>query len=225
MKPIQLFLSLLATVAVSMAEEKPDLNAALDLDDPAKVEERINGLIGRLAELRAKAAPVEVKDYAFKTAEGETSLSKLFGDRKKLLVIHNMGSGCNYCTLWADGFNGILPHLKDAMAVVMVSSETPEVQAAFAKGRNWGFAMASHKDLPYTKEQTTLGEWADNPGATVYEKIDGKIFLRNKCFFEPGDIYCSMWPLLGLAGIENKDWIPDFKYGPEGKAEDKASAE
>lgn len=217
--------AVLASLSLAIAEEKPNLNAALDLDDPVKVEERINGLIGRLAELRAKAAPVEVKDYTFKTAEGETSLSKLFGERTKLLVIHNMGSECPYCTLWADGFNGILPHLKDAMAVVMVSSETPEEQAAFAKGRKWGFAMASHKDLPYTKEQTTLGEWSDMPGATVYEKIEGKIFLRNKCFFDPGDIYCSMWPLLGLAGIENKDWQPKFKYGAEGIAEDKAPAE
>ncbi len=218
MKTIQFYLSLFATVSVAMAEEKPDLNADIDLEDPVKVEQRINGLIGRLAELRAKAAPVEVKDYAFRTAEGETSLSKLFGDRTKLLVIHNMGSGCNYCTLWADGFNGILPHLEDAMAVVLVSSETPEAQAAFAKGRGWGFTLASHKDLPYTKEQTTLGEWADNPGAAVYEKVGDKIVLRNKCFFEPGDIYCSMWPLLGLAGIENKDWIPDFKYEAGKKA-------
>lgn len=211
--------ALLASAVFAMAEEKPDLNAELDLDDPVKVEERINGLIGRLAELRVKAAPVEVKDYKFNTVEGETSLSKLFGDRTKLLVIHNMGSGCNYCTLWADGFNGILPHLKDAMAVVLVSSETPEQQAAFAKGRGWGFALASHKDLPYTKEQTTLGEWADNPGAAVYEKVGDKIVMRNKCFFDPGDIYCPMWPLLGLAGIENKDWIPDFKYAAEKKGE------
>lgn len=159
MKPASILLpALFASAVLAMAEEKPDLNAELDLDDPVKVEERINGLIGRLAELRVKAAPVEVKDYKFNTAEGETSLSKLFGDRTKLLVIHNMGSKCPYCTLWADGFNGILPHLKDAMAVVLVSSETPEQQAAFAKGRGWDFALASHKDLPYTKEQTGLGE-------------------------------------------------------------------
>ena len=207
-----ILLGILASASFSMGEEKIDLNSDINLEDPVKVEERINGLIGRLAELRAKAKPEEVKDYKFLTVGGETSLSKMFGDRKKLLVIHNMGSVCNYCTLWADGFNGILPHLNDAMAVVLVSSEAPEKQAAFAKGRNWGFTMASHKGLPYTKEQTSFGEWADNPGAAVYEKVGDKIVLRNKCFFDPGDIYCSMWPLLGLAGIANKDWQPKFNY-------------
>ena len=221
---LPILLGILASASLSMGEGKPDLNGEIDLQDPAKVEERINGLIGHLAELRAKAKPVEVKDYAFHTVGGETSLSKLFGDRKKLLVIHNMGSGCSYCTLWADGFNGILPHLKDAMAVVMVSSDTPEHQAAFAKGRNWGFTMASHKGLPYTKEQTGLGEWTDMPGASVYEKVGEEIVLRNKCFFDPGDIYCPMWPLLGLAGIENKDWQPKFTY-EAGKKEEGAKPE
>ena len=34
----------------------------------------------------------------------------------RLLMIHNMGEACRYCTLWADGFNGFLPHLEDALS-------------------------------------------------------------------------------------------------------------
>ena len=214
-------LLLLASFSLSLADEKPDLNADIDLDDPVKVEERINGLIDRLSELRVKAPRLEVIDYKFLTVDGETNLSKLFGNKQKLLVIHNMGKECPYCTLWADGFNGMLPHLEDAMAVVLVSTDTPEEQAAFAKWRGWRFRLASHKDLAYSAERTGNGM----PGAAVYEKADGKIFLKNQCEFDPGDIYCPMFPLLGLAGIENKDWQPKFSYGPEDKAEDKGPAE
>ena len=49
-----------------------------------------------------------------RTLAGETTLLDLFGDRDTLLAIHNMGQGCRYCTLWADGFNGLLPHLESA---------------------------------------------------------------------------------------------------------------
>ena len=205
-------LSLLAFTSYTMAEETIDLNGNIDLKNPEKVEERINLLIKHLGDMRSKSKPLEVKDYKFKTTNGETSLSKLFGTRSKLLVIHNMGKDCNYCTLWADGFNGILPHINNAMEVVLTSTDSPKEQAAFAKSRGWNFEMASHKDLPYTKEQTTEGKWSDSPGASVYEKIDGKIYLKNKCFFDPGDIYCSMWSLLGLAGMEHDEWQPKTEY-------------
>ena len=205
-------LSLLAFTSYAMAEATIDLNSNIDLKDPENVEKRINLLIKHLGDLRSKSKPLEVKDYKFKTTNGETSLSKLFGTRSKLLVIHNMGKDCNYCTLWADGFNGILPHINNAMGVVLTSTDSPKEQVTFAKSRGWNFEMASHKDLPYTKEQTTEGKWSDSPGASVYEKIDGKIYLKNKCFFDDGDIYCSMWSLLRLAGMKHDEWQPKTKY-------------
>jgi predicted dithiol-disulfide oxidoreductase (DUF899 family) len=54
---------------------------------------------------------IEVRNYTFTTIDGETSLLDMFGGKDRLLLIHNMGQGCRYCTLWADGFNGFLPHL------------------------------------------------------------------------------------------------------------------
>ena len=209
---IHSILGIVFSLAMTNAEDKVNLNSDIDLADQAKVEERINLLIKHLGELRVKAKPVEVKDYAFKTTTGDTTLSQLFQKKSKLLVIHNMGKECPYCTLWADGFTGLLPHLSDAMDVVLVSTDSPAEQEAFAKSRGWKFRMASHKDMPYAKEQTTLGETMDMPGATVYEKIDGKIYLKNKCFFDPSDIYCPMWSFIGLAGIEPNDWEPKYEY-------------
>ena len=41
-----------------------------------------------------------------------------------------MGRGCSYCTLWADGFNGLRHHFEDRAAFVVVSPDTPEQQKA-----------------------------------------------------------------------------------------------
>ena len=77
----------------------------------------------QLATLRQAEAAVEVEDYTFQTPDGEVRLSNLFGGRERLLMIHNMGQGCRYCTLWADGISGVLQHLEDAMAVALTSKD------------------------------------------------------------------------------------------------------
>jgi hypothetical protein len=54
---------------------------------------------------------------------------------------------------------------------------------------------------------------ADNmPGAVVYERRNDVIFRKNSCVFGPGDLYCPMWNLLGMAGIDVSNWTPQFKY-------------
>ena len=169
----------------------------------------------RLAELRRKETAVSVTDYSFATLEGEANLSDLFAGRDRLLMIHNMGQGCRYCTLWADGINGVLPHLEDAMAVALVSKDPPEVQRRMALDRGWRFRLASHGGGVYMAEQCALGamgEHANMPGATVYERREGKIMRRGQTAFGPGDLYSPLWHFLSLAGIGATDWTAQFHY-------------
>ena len=70
------------------------------------IEIQIRQLMKKLAKLQQSNRSNEVNNYKFSTLYGETNLVELFGEKDKLLVIHNMGQGCRYCTLWADGFNG-----------------------------------------------------------------------------------------------------------------------
>ena len=178
----------------------------------AAMEQRIGKLVDELRELRKASPAVAVPDYSFATTDGETTLRALFGERDKLLVIHNMGQGCRYCTLWADGFNGLLPHLEDALAVVLVSKDPPDVQRAFAGSRGWRFRMASHGGGAYIQEQGVFGEAENYPGAVVYERDGDAIARKNACVFGPGDLYCALWPLLGMAGMDGADWTPQYKY-------------
>jgi predicted dithiol-disulfide oxidoreductase (DUF899 family) len=166
----------------------------------------------RLAALRRAEPPVEVPDYALATQSGETRLSALFGDRDKLLAIHNMGQACRYCTLWADGLNGVVPHLEDAMAVVLLSKDPPETQRRLAQDRGWRFRMASHGGRPYMKEQCAMQGYDNCPAAVVYERQGGKILRRARTGFGPGDLYAPIWHLLALAGIGQDEWTPQFHY-------------
>ena len=180
---------------------------------PSRVQElelEIAKLSGELNQLRKESAGEPVPNYAFRTEAGETTLRDLFGDRDKLLAVHNMGQGCRYCTLWADGFNGLLPHLESALAVVLVSKDAPDVQRTFANSRGWRFRLASHGGGDYIHEQGVYGEAENYPGAVVYERDGETVRRKNACVFGPGDIYCGLWGLLGLAGID--EFTPQYSY-------------
>ena len=177
-----------------------------------ELEHEIFELTAKLNDLRKSGVGDEVRNYAFATIDGETDLLSMFGDKKQLLLIHNMGQGCRYCTLWADGFNGFLKHLESVMAVVLVSKDPPELQRQFANSREWRFRLASHGGGEYIREQTVMDGEENMPGAVVYERDGDKITRKSSCIFGPGDIYCSMWSLLGLAGLGSDDWTPQYAY-------------
>ena len=178
----------------------------------AELQLEIFNLTAKLNDLLKDSEPREVVNYRFTDLRGEVTLRQLFGDREQLLAIHNMGQACRYCTLWADGFNGVLPHLEDAMAVVLLSKDPPEVQRNFANSRNWRFRLASHGGGSYIREQTVF-EGEDNmPGVVVYERSGDRVLRRNSAPLGPGDPFCSVWHLLALAGRGAEDWTPQYRY-------------
>lgn len=178
----------------------------------ADIESQIYELNVQLNELRRENAGREVKNYSFETLDGKVSLIDLFGAQDKLLVIHNMGQGCRYCTLWADGLNGFLPHLESAMSVVLVSKDAPTLQRQFANARGWRFKLASHGGGEYIREQTVLEDSDNMPGAVLYERSSEIITRKNACIFGPGDLYCPMWQFLGMAGFSEETWTPQYRY-------------
>jgi len=184
----------------------------MDNVDIAALEAQIFELTQQLNKLRELEEGELVADYTFATQAGEVSLSSLFGDHDTLLMIHNMGQGCRYCTLWADGFNGLLPHLESAMSVVLVSKDAPDLQRRFANERGWRFRLASHGGGDYIKEQTAQPGVDNMPGAVVYERTGDQIRRKNSCVFGPGDLYCSAWSLLALAGMGEAQWTPQYAY-------------
>ena len=177
-----------------------------------ELQQQIFGLITELEGLQRSNSGDEVPDYSFTTEHGEVSLLDLFAGRERLMLIHNMGQGCRYCTMWADGLNGILSHLESAMAVALVSRDAPELQRRMANSRGWRFRLASHGGGDYIKEQT-VQQGSDNyPGVVTYKREGERIIRLNASIFGPGDLYCSTWNLLAMAGISFDDWTPQYSY-------------
>lgn len=177
-----------------------------------ELEMKIMELTAELRQLQRDLPGDEVKDYEFDTVDGSRSLSELFAGKNKLLLIHNMGQACRYCTLWGDGINPFVTHLETAMSVVMVSKDSPEVQRNFANSRQWRMRMASHGGGEYMHDQVAANGMGNMPGAVVYELLDGKIYRKASTYFGPSDLYCSQWHFLGLAGIDIGDWTPQYAY-------------
>jgi predicted dithiol-disulfide oxidoreductase (DUF899 family) len=168
----------------------------------------------KMRETQVSAEPQLVADYTFATPDGVVRLSALFGDKRDLIVIHNMGTSCPNCTLWADGFNGIYHHLADRAAFVVSSPDPPQVQHEFAQSRGWRFPMVSHAgttfaaDMGYRSER---GGWL--PGASVFRR-DGDRILRvsDTGLLAPGDDFCALWHFFDLLPEGAGDWEPKFSY-------------
>lgn len=180
----------------------------------ANLEKEIRSRKQQLAELRRKVTPIIVHNYTFLDFKrNEVLLSDLFGDKQELLVIFNMGKGCRYCTLWADGFNGLTRHLENRAGFVMVTPDKPEIAEEFATSRGWRFTIVSDSESTFRPD---LGLRSENnvwPAAGTFTKnADNNISMRSSAIFGPGDNYCAMWDLMDLFPSGWNKWEPEYSY-------------
>ncbi len=168
----------------------------------------------KLIELKSQLKHQSVQDYKLKSVSGkEVRLSELFGNKTDLIVVHNMGVSCPYCTMWADGFNGLLPHLENRAGFVVVSPDTPDTQNEFAVKRGWQFKIYSSDGSTFTEDLGFRGEEGWLPGvSTFHSKTDGRIFNIQNAYFGPGDLFCPTWHLFDLLANGPDGWEPRLKY-------------
>ncbi len=179
-------------------------------NDVLELEKKIADLKKELAEVRKSVSPEEVADSLFQTEAGPVKLSELFGDHDDLLVVHNMGVRCNYCTLWADGLNALTDGYKRRTAFVLVSPDEPSIQNEVRARRGWRFTMVSDASGEFTRAMGYLqGEGEYWPGVSGFRKqADGTIVRTGTAVFGPGDDFCPVWPLFDLIGGD-KGWEPE----------------
>ena len=169
----------------------------------------------KIIELRKKLPAVEVKDYTFKDKNGkDIKLSEMFAGKKELMLVHNMGKSCPYCTLWADEYNGVAHHLENRVPFVVISPNEPTEMKEFADGRNWKFKIYSSngntfkKDVGFEMEDKSV-----LPGVSVFRKDEqGKIFHVNKAQFGPGDNFAGIWHYFDLLEDGAGKWNPKYTY-------------
>ncbi len=177
------------------------------------LEKELMEKAGKLAELKKQLPREEIKDYTLTDRDGNpVKLSELFGDKDDLIVVHNMGENCPYCTLWADGFNGLVHHFEDRAGFVLVSPDSYEEQRKFADSRNWKFRMMSAKESRFTWDLGFQTEEYIMPGFSTFRKEDSKIYRIGWSYFGPGDLFCSLWHMFGLLEGGAGDWEAKFEY-------------
>ena len=185
-------------------------------------EEELLNLSGELMKLRARAAELrrqigstEIPDYTFTGTSGEkVKLSEIFGSKDELILIHNMGRSCRYCTLWGDGFNGFTKHFESRAAFAVTTPDDHETMRRFGMERGWMFKMYSTEGTTFKRDMGFADEQGEpQPGVSIFKKSsEGKILHVTKDYFGPGDDYCSIWHFFDLLPSTSDDWEPQYHY-------------
>lgn len=176
-----------------------------------ELEKQIYDLNQELFRARAEGTPETVSpEFAFETAAGTVRLADLFGNKNELVLIHNMGKSCSYCTMWADVLEGSKKHLETRCALVLVSPDSPEDQRKLAAARGWTYRTVTDATKDFT---SAMGFWTEEngwwPGASTFRKnADGSIVRTGKTIFGPGDAFCPPWHFFSMLGIDEEQWTP-----------------
>ena len=181
------------------------------------LQRKVQAARSELQKALAEEARGEVADYRFDTPKGPVKLSQLFGKKRDLFVIHNMGRGCNSCTMWADGFNGLYPHIANRASFVVSNHETPEQQAEFAASRGWKFPMVSTQGTTFAADMGfTNDAGRPMPGVSAFQMQDGqeggKIVRVSASGFNETDEFCAVWRLFDLLPEGPDGWRPQRSY-------------
>ena len=183
--------------------------------DIQKLEHAIRKQKMKLAALRRKAPKEPVEDFVLIDTYGKPIVfSDLFDGRDELILVHNMGAHCEFCTLWADGFNGQLRHLEKRAAFVVESPDDPAKQRQFAADRGWGFRMVSSKGSPFRQAMGfSDGKGRLTPAISCFTRdSEGRIFRVSKTQLGPGDNYCAFWDLLDLLPAPQAKFYSEVDY-------------
>jgi predicted dithiol-disulfide oxidoreductase (DUF899 family) len=183
-------------------------------DDLAAINRKITDLKRARTELLQALAPEPIADYTFQTLDGPVQLSDLFEGRADLILIHNMGRACRWCTLWADGMVGFHPHFLSRAAFILSSPDEPGVQVEFAASRGWPYRIVSVKGTTFAKDMGYMDQDGDpGPGVSVFHRsAEGKITRTGHDRFGPGDDYCALYPLFDMLKGGVADWEPQYRY-------------
>lgn len=174
---------------------------------------RIATIRRRMRRIRKQVTPESVEDYVFSSTKGPVRLSQLFKGKRDLIVIHNMGRQCPNCTLWADGYNGLYPHIESRAAFVITSPDAPAVQRRFARSRGWRFPMVSHQGTTFAADMGYASRdgryW---PGVSVFRRTRDGLVRLGDTGLRPFDDFCPIWHFFDLFPDGAAGWEPRFRY-------------
>ena len=152
------------------------------------------------------------KEYLFDTPDGRQSLGELFDGRSQLVVYHFMfhpedKAGCPHCSLRADGFAGIIPHLAHRDVTMVVVSRGPlDKLQEYRRRMGWTFKWVSSGGsefnydygVSFTPEEMGAKrvfynyKWQEpkareREGHSIFYRADGAIYHTYSCYDRGND--------------------------------------
>ena len=211
--------------------ESPEYSKARDELQQAEVALRDQR--ERVAELR-RSLPSDhaVDDQVFREVRdgqlAELRLSELFeAGGQPLILMHFMygksqTSPCPMCTSWADGYDGILPHLEQKARFAVFVAGDPGRFDAYARSRGWKnlrVVSAGDSDLKRRLGFETE-DGAQHPGLSVFTRNDaGEIvhfYSQSASLGEHGfrgmDLLNPLWHFLDATPEGRGDFFPSKQY-------------
>jgi predicted dithiol-disulfide oxidoreductase (DUF899 family) len=159
----------------------------------------------------------------------DVRLSELF-DRpdQPLILVHFMygkaqTEPCPMCTSWADGYDGVVPHLAQRVNIAVVAAGDIAEFRSYAQGRGWrNLRLLSSGDSGFkTDLGTESADGAQQPAVSVLTRsADGTVrhFYTGGAYFgEEGfrgmDLLNPLWHFLDLAPGGRGEFVPSLRYG------------
>ena len=202
-------------------------------DELQRAEMALRDQRERVAALR-RELPLDtvVADQAFEEigdgARVPVRLSELFVDPAKPLVLMHFMYGkkqakpCPMCTMWADGYDGVVHHLRERVNFAVLVAGDAAVFDAYGRSRGWRAiraVSAADSDLKRRLgfEEADGAQW---PGLSVFvRRADGTlVHAYSQSAWYGGEEYRGMdllspvWNFLDLTPAGRGDWMPRRTY-------------
>jgi predicted dithiol-disulfide oxidoreductase (DUF899 family) len=202
----------------------------------ARAERRLRDQVEEVAAARrAMPAGKPIADYTLATGPRDlsesgpsrtVSLRELFGEKDTLFVYHLMfhpdeAGACPMCSMWVDGFRGVLPHLEQNAAVAVVAKAPLPRLRLWGRRRGWdGLQLVSSYGTTFNHDMNAeLEDGSQRPMASVYV-ADGPAvrhfytlpasFIDNT---ERGiDLLSPVWNVLDLLPRGRGEWYAQNSY-------------
>jgi predicted dithiol-disulfide oxidoreductase (DUF899 family) len=178
-----------------------------------------------------REGPADIQDESpahFK----EVRLSELCAPGKDRLIVDHMMWGpneklaCPMCTMWADGYNAVAPHVGQKANFVLVAKVEIGRLREFARHRGWDkIRLLSSGQSSFNADFHVEDENGQHPGVSVFSReSDGKIhhFYTTEASLHPGpngnpnhrgiDLFTPVWNLFDLLPEGRENWSPKLSY-------------
>jgi predicted dithiol-disulfide oxidoreductase (DUF899 family) len=171
------------------------------------------------------------KDIEFISESGQTSFSRLFGEKDALMVYSMMygpqrKAPCPMCTSFLSAWNGVAVNLRERLAIVVTARSPIERLVDYKRQRGFGnLPFASDVSGEYTRTYVNPDD-ADVPGFSVFTRSNEVIrhFYSGEmsgAMADPGQDprggpdLDPLWLMLDLTRQgRGTDWHPKLEYGP-----------